>query len=304
MVLDPLSESYNFQSSQFLSDPEIEPKMLEMINSATEELLLISPWIYKDVILESLIIARNRGIIAKIIVRKFKINRDNMNHLISIQKLDMNGIQIAFTDNIHAKILIKDGKELLLSSKNMIDSNAIDMGIWNRIKNEVKKARDEFYLLYNQRFYDSNYIDFSSLNLNLDTFNDDIVMDIYGKKFGKLFGRFKIVMYEGNKIFVSKENIIFCVHAIANKILENLGIKFKRISTDQLWRLRIDGHWHLISEYPGSIKEEHIMKAKLLLNYDRKLHLFWSNDDDRQCVVITDGKIALFINNINYLHIF
>ncbi|NVM04815.1 MAG: hypothetical protein HWN67_21015 [Candidatus Helarchaeota archaeon] len=268
-----------------------------MINSAAEELLLISPWIYKDIILDSLTIARNRGVLVKIIVRKFKFDQDNINHLISIQKLDMNGIQITFTDNIHAKILIKDGKELLLSSKNMIDSNAIDMGIWNKVQSEAKRARNEFYLLYNQRFYDSNYIDFSSLNLNLDIFNIDFIMEIYGRKFGELFGGFEIAEHDGDKIFVSSRNVIFCIHPVVIKILEDLGIKYEVFSIDQLWRVKVDGQWYLICEYFGALDEKISNKARILLDNNEKTFLLWSTDNNEQYIAITDGRLALLIRN-------
>ena len=125
-----------------------------MINSAKKELLLISPWFYQEDLMKLLIQKRKEGIIIKIIVRKYKDKRDNIEHLIAIQQLDQKGIQVVFVSNIHAKILIKDGNEALVSSKNIIDSTAIDMGTWFNILSEVEKARRAFYLLYNQRFFE------------------------------------------------------------------------------------------------------------------------------------------------------
>jgi hypothetical protein len=86
--------------------------------------------------------------------------------------------------------------------------------------------------------------------------------------------------------------------------MEDLGVKFRRISIDRLWRVKFDGQWHLICEYFGSLKEKILNKAKILLNNDEKMYLLWSNDNNRQHIAITDGKIALLINNVNSLKIF
>lgn len=138
---------------RFLSNTDILPRIIEMIQTAKNEILLITPWFYQDDIKNLLVQKRKEGVIIKVIVRKFK-NRDNKNHLKTIQELDKTGIQVVFFDKIHAKIVIIDECEVIISSKNIIESSAIDMGVWYNIPNEVKNAREEFYFLYNQRFYD------------------------------------------------------------------------------------------------------------------------------------------------------
>ena len=148
----------DYHASNFLSDGEILPKILEMIKSAKVELLLVTPWFYHNDIKGLLIKKRLAGVICKVITRKYT-SRDNSRHLKTIQELDQAGVQVAFSQTIHAKMVIKDDMELLLSSKNFIDSNTIDYGNWSMVQNDVRKAREEFFKLYNQRFHKLYYGD-------------------------------------------------------------------------------------------------------------------------------------------------
>ena len=112
----------------------------------------MTPWFYHDDIKNLLIEKRLNGVICKVITRKYT-TRDNSRHLKTIQELDQAGVQVAFSPTIHAKMVIKDDMELLLSSKNFIDSTAIDFGYWSRVQDEVRKAREEYFKLYDQRFH-------------------------------------------------------------------------------------------------------------------------------------------------------
>lgn len=142
------------KKSRFLTEGEIATKMEEMIKSAKKEILLITPWFYENKLKDLLIKAYNRDVIIKIIARRYKDGFDNIRHLYSLISLDQGGIQIEFIKNIHAKILITDNEEVLISSKNIVDSPAIDMGIWYSKSDEVGRARKAFYELYNQRFFE------------------------------------------------------------------------------------------------------------------------------------------------------
>jgi len=114
---------------------------------------LVSPWIYHPEICDLLIQKSSQGVLVKLISRPFKAN-DNNKHLQTIEQLDENGIQIAFIDTIHNKIIIKDAEELIQSSKNLTQtrSSPIDGGIWSNIPSVVEQARNDFFSVYKRRF--------------------------------------------------------------------------------------------------------------------------------------------------------
>ncbi|MFX0141057.1 MAG: phospholipase D-like domain-containing protein [Candidatus Hodarchaeota archaeon] len=139
-----------------LLDGEIFPKMEDLINTADCELLLVTPWFYKDEFKDSLIQKKvtEPSIIIKVLVRKFN-DYDNKKNLETIRYLDRAGIQIGSINRIHAKFLIKDGKEMVLTTKNCTEARSppIDVGVWLTDIEEIKKFRNYFLELWDRQFY-------------------------------------------------------------------------------------------------------------------------------------------------------
>lgn len=134
-------------------DRQIIPRILKEIKAARYEILLISPWFYHKEIEEALIQKVRSKISVKILTRPFNKNarfQDNDLHREALFNLDQAGVQVRGHEKIHLKLIIIDKNRVILTSKNMIESEAIDSAIVIKDHKWVHYFITEFYLLYNE----------------------------------------------------------------------------------------------------------------------------------------------------------
>ncbi|MFX0140494.1 MAG: hypothetical protein ACFFDN_43040, partial [Candidatus Hodarchaeota archaeon] len=97
----------------------------------------------------------------------------------------------------------------------------------------------------------------------------------YKDSFIELFGKARSGDYNGNRYYVSEEGLVFCYYSMALAVLRNFGARSEIVLKDNLWRIKTNGKWYLLSEYFGFLSEDLLNKAKKLLRPERKLYLRW-----------------------------
>lgn len=143
-------------------------------------------------------------------------------------------------------------------------------------------------------FYKINNIKMEHLNKvkNLLSSNE---IGKYKEKFQELFGEFRIMDFNGSKYYENEVGIIFCPYSVSLALLQNFGTRSEIVLKDQLWKIKLNGSWYLLSEYFGFLPEDTLNKAKELLPLVRKLYLRWPFEREKDHIVITNGKFALMV---------
>ena len=120
-------------------------------------------------------------------------------------------------------------------------------------------------------------------------------IDKFQDGFVGLFGTSKADYFNGNKYFISSDGIVFCYYSMALAVLRNFGTRSEIVLKDNLWRIKSNGKWYLLSEYFGFLSEEFLNKAKKILRPERKLYLRWPIEQEKDYIVVTNGKFAIMI---------
>lgn len=103
----------------FVADEAIAPLIKKMLSHAKEFVLIASPWMWgiEDIVqrLEQL---KRKNVAIRILTRRSK--ETDKKHYRTVSKLYDIGCDIDFDDELHAKIVLVDDKELYIGSANLV----------------------------------------------------------------------------------------------------------------------------------------------------------------------------------------
>ena len=102
------------QIGKFVSDDEIKPLLLQLIDKAKHKLDIASPWITVEEISDRFKAAQQRQVIVKVLARQTEESQAAV-----IYELISNDIDVATDNDLHAKMVIVDQQELFLGSPNL-----------------------------------------------------------------------------------------------------------------------------------------------------------------------------------------
>lgn len=155
MDLDEIPEPESVSSDvSFVKDREILPKLLDMIGKAESTILIASPWIWGIRDLEDKLteVREKRNVIVKILTRR---EEDDPYHGETIRGFHKRQFSIETADNLHAKIVIVDNKELYIGSANLIAPSMnrnLEAGICTNEPRTVSQALVYFEDAFSQAF--------------------------------------------------------------------------------------------------------------------------------------------------------
>jgi|GEM_PF-2686028 len=138
------------EKTRILEPPQIKESIMEMLNSASNSVFLVSPWIWGvDVILESLEGLKNKNLDIKVVCRPAL--EEDIAHAAIVERLNEAGIPLHFSDTVHAKYLIVDEVEVLFTSANLTKTSLernIELGMRTYELGVVGRYIDEFNKLW------------------------------------------------------------------------------------------------------------------------------------------------------------
>lgn len=115
------------RKTKLISDKELYDYIVSLIKKAMSDIRISSPWIYNcDHILDELFAAGGRGVKISVVMRQpindlgDKSYQDKLN---AIGKLKEAKADIIFDPYVHEKVVISDGKEMIVSSANLIGTS-------------------------------------------------------------------------------------------------------------------------------------------------------------------------------------
>jgi len=138
----------------FVKDRETLPKLLEMIDKAESRVLIASPWIWGIRELEEKLteVREKKNVIVKILTRK---EENDAYHGETIRGFHKRQFSIETADNLHAKIVIVDDKELYIGSANLVAPSMnknLEAGICTNDSRTVSQALVYFEDAFSQAF--------------------------------------------------------------------------------------------------------------------------------------------------------
>lgn len=116
------------RKTRLISDKELYDYIVSLIKKATSDIRISSPWIYNcDHILDELVAAGGRGVKISVVMRHpdndLSDKRNYQDKLNAIGKLKEAKADIIFDPYVHEKVVISDGKEMIVSSANLIGTS-------------------------------------------------------------------------------------------------------------------------------------------------------------------------------------
>ena len=116
------------RKTRLISDKELYDYIVSLIKKATSDIRISSPWIYNcDHILDELVAAGGRGVKISVVMRQpnndLSDKRNYQDKLNAIGKLKEAKADIIFDPYVHEKVVISDGKEMIVSSANLIGTS-------------------------------------------------------------------------------------------------------------------------------------------------------------------------------------
>lgn len=113
--------------TRLISDKELYDSIVNIIKNSENEINISSPWIYNcDHILDELITANRKGVKISVVMREPEKDLNDKNYkdkLNAIKKLKEAKADIIFDPYLHEKVVISDGKEMIVSSANLIGTS-------------------------------------------------------------------------------------------------------------------------------------------------------------------------------------
>lgn len=113
--------------TRLISDKELYDYIVSLIKKATSGIWISSPWIYNcDHILDELVAAGGRGAKISVVMRQPDNDLSDRNYqdkLNAIGKLKEAKADIIFDPYVHEKVVISDGKEMIVSSANLVGTS-------------------------------------------------------------------------------------------------------------------------------------------------------------------------------------
>ncbi len=115
------------RKTRLISDKELYDYIVSLIKKATRDIRISSPWIYNcDHILDELVAAGGRGVKISLVMRQPNNDLGDRNYqdkLNAIGKLKEAKADIIFDPYVHEKVVISDGKEMIVSSANLVGTS-------------------------------------------------------------------------------------------------------------------------------------------------------------------------------------
>lgn len=131
-----------FDRNSFVFDDTINVQLLNMILSAKKRIIICSPFFdSKSRLLGYLLDALNGEVKIDIITREKTGNKKE--HMEALKVLHSKGAEIFFHNKVHAKMVIVDFKQLLLSSANFTATSLLEnseAGIYTKVRSVVNTA--------------------------------------------------------------------------------------------------------------------------------------------------------------------
>ncbi len=144
--------------SKLISDKELYDSIVNLIKKSKKDIVISSPWIYNvNHILDELINADRKGVKIHIIMKEPKEDIDDKKYqnykdkLIALKKLRDANANIVFDPSIHEKVVISDGKEMIVSSANLIGQSLTrngESGMYTNNSSEIEKYQSRLERKY------------------------------------------------------------------------------------------------------------------------------------------------------------
>jgi hypothetical protein len=139
---------------RFVSDRDIAPLLVGMIEKAEKRILIASPWIRGIAEIENKLteVKESKNVSVKVLVRKSESDRKGWDETLS--GFHKRGFHVEAADYLHAKMLLVDGKELYIGSANLIETSLdrnLEAGIWTT----DEKAVEDAVLYFQTAFHDA-----------------------------------------------------------------------------------------------------------------------------------------------------
>jgi len=134
------------RKTRLISDKELYDYIVSLIKKATSDIRISSPWIYNcDHILDELVAAGGRGAKISVVMRQPNNDLSDRNYqdkLNAIGKLKEAKADIIFDSYVHEKVVISDGKEMIVSSANLVGTSLTrngESGTYTNDPQEIEK---------------------------------------------------------------------------------------------------------------------------------------------------------------------
>lgn len=138
----------------FVSDHEIAPALIGMIDKAQKRILIASPWVRGiDNIVDKLTEAHERGVTVKVLVRKSE--RESKGWTEDLRRLHKKEFHVEAADFLHVKMLLVDGSQLYIGSANLLETSMErnrEAGILTTDSDTLDKAARYFDSLFLEAF--------------------------------------------------------------------------------------------------------------------------------------------------------
>jgi cardiolipin synthase len=138
----------------FVSDAEIATLIKDMLSHAEEYVLIASPWMWGiDDIVQRLDQLRRKKVEIRILTRRSE--ETDKKHYQTVSQMYDIGCEIDFDDELHAKIVLIDDKELYIGSANLVATSLErnkEEGIYTNNRDTVFAAGDYLSDAFDEAF--------------------------------------------------------------------------------------------------------------------------------------------------------
>lgn len=144
--------------TRLVSDKELYDSIVGLIKKAKREIKISSPWIYNcDHILDEIVAANMRGVKISVVMRQPQKDLGDKNYqdkLNTIEKLKGAKADIIFDPYVHEKVVMSDGRDMIVSSANLIGTSLTrngESGTYTNDFQEIEKYQLRFAKKYKKR---------------------------------------------------------------------------------------------------------------------------------------------------------
>jgi len=138
----------------FVSDAEIATLIKDMLSHAEEFVLIASPWMWGiDDIVKRLDQLKKKKVEIRVLTRRSK--ETDKKHYQTVNQMYDIGCEIDFDDDLHAKIVLIDDKELYIGSANLVATSLEknkEAGIYTNNRDTVLDAGDYLSNAFDEAF--------------------------------------------------------------------------------------------------------------------------------------------------------
>ena len=151
--IEDTKEKAETPENRFIADREISKTIIEMIEGAKEEILIISPYIWGIAnILKKILTTGTEGKVRVKIITRPASDTDT-EHKKTILALNLPEIDIIPAANVHAKVIVVDSEQALIGSANLVSTSLErnqEASILSRSPEIVADAREYFNSTYSK----------------------------------------------------------------------------------------------------------------------------------------------------------